>query len=69
MDAWYSLHWFSPTVWQVFRFAHPLALYLIPATLLLFLLRQYLYRATRQRLVLSGNDKRRNSGPVPIFVR
>ncbi len=66
MDAWYSLHWFSPTVWQAFRFAHPLALYLIPATLLLFLLRQYLYRATRQRLVLSGNDKRRNSGPVPM---
>lgn len=68
MDAWYSLHWFSPSVWQSFRFAHPLALYLIPATLLLFLLRQYLYRATRQRLVLSGNDRRGGSGPVPMSL-
>ncbi len=68
MDAWYSLHWFSPAVWQSFRFAHPLALYLIPATLLLFLLRQYLYRATRQRLVLSGNDRRGGSGPVPMSL-
>ncbi|QJD78173.1 VWA domain-containing protein [Spirosoma rhododendri] len=66
MDAWYSLRWFSPAVWQSFRFAHPLALYLIPAVLLLFLVRQYLYRNTRQRLVLSGRATLDNDEPVSL---
>lgn len=67
MDAWYSLHWFSPVVWQSFRFAHPLALYLIPAILLLFLLRQYLYRNTRQRLMLSGRATQ-DIDPMPVSL-
>ncbi|GAB3576954.1 VWA domain-containing protein [Spirosoma luteolum] len=58
MDAWFSLRWFSPSVWQQFRFAYPLALYFIPITPVLMLLRQYLYRSTRQQLVLSGSNGR-----------
>ncbi|QJW88233.1 VWA domain-containing protein [Spirosoma taeanense] len=50
MDAWYSLRWFDPAFWQQFRFAYPLALYLIPAILLLFALRYYLHRGAQQRL-------------------
>jgi Ca-activated chloride channel family protein len=55
MTPWYSLGWFSPTQWQQFRFAYPLALYLIPAVLLLFALRYYLYRNAQQRLNMSLN--------------
>ncbi len=63
MEPWYSLHWFDPAQWQQFRVAHPLALALIPAILLLFALRYYLYRKTQQRLTLSLSqlDKSRNS--------
>ncbi|QKZ15534.1 VWA domain-containing protein [Spirosoma sp. KUDC1026] len=55
MTPWYSLSWFSPTQWQQFRFAYSLALYLIPAVLLLFALRYYLYRNAQQRLNMSLN--------------
>lgn len=50
MDPWYSLHWFSPAQWQQFHVANPLALLLIPAVLLLFLVRYYLHRNAQQRL-------------------
>lgn len=53
MEPWYSLHWFDPAQWQQFRVVYPLALALIPAILLLFILRYYLYRKTQQRLTLS----------------
>lgn len=60
MDAWYSFSWFSSSVWQQYRFANPLALYGIPAILLLFGLRHLLHRSARQRLRLSF------SGPTEI---
>ena len=53
MAPWYSLHWFSPAVWQQFRFANEPALYLIPAIGLLFALRYYLHRSAQQRLNMS----------------
>lgn len=53
MEPWYSLHWFSPAQWQQFRMANPLALYLIPACLILFIIRYYLHRSAQQRLNLS----------------
>lgn len=55
MDPWYSLHWFSPSVWQQFQMAQPLALTLIPGILLLFLVRQYLHKNAQQRLNMSLN--------------
>ena len=53
MEPWYSLRWFDPAQWQQFRVVYPLALAFIPAILLLFALRYYLYRKTQQRLTLS----------------
>lgn len=53
MEPWYSLHWFDPAQWQQFRVVYPSALAFIPAILLLFALRYYLYRKTQQRLILS----------------
>ena len=53
MAPWYSLHWFSPAQWQQFHVANPLALLLIPAILLLFLVRYYLHRNAYQRLNMS----------------
>lgn len=53
MDAWYSLRWFRPALWEQFRFANALALYLIPAIGLLFVLRYYLHRSAQQRLNMS----------------
>ncbi|AUD05126.1 VWA domain-containing protein [Spirosoma pollinicola] len=53
MEPWYSLHWFSPAQWQQFQLAQPLALWLIPAILILFFLRYYLYRHAQQRLNMS----------------
>ncbi|GAB2597080.1 VWA domain-containing protein [Spirosoma areae] len=53
MTPWYSPYWFNPTQWQAFHFAQPLALYLIPAILLFFLLRYYLNRMAQQRLNIS----------------
>ena len=53
MEPWYSLHWFSPAQWQQFRIAYPLALSLIPACLVLFIIRYYLHRKAQQRLNLS----------------
>ncbi len=53
MQPWYSLHWFSPTQWNTFRFANPIVLWFIPAALLLFVLRHYMGRATQQRLNVS----------------
>lgn len=56
MNVWYSLRWFDPALWQQFRFAQPLALYLMPAVGLLFLLRYYIQRGAQQRLNMSlGN--------------
>ncbi|WP_040007078.1 VWA domain-containing protein [Fibrisoma limi] len=69
MEPWYSLHWFSPDQWQQFRFAHPLALYAIPAVVLLFLLRYYINRQARQRLNLSLGGTRsgqRSTSRLPI---
>ncbi|GAB3986770.1 VWA domain-containing protein [Spirosoma daeguense] len=53
MAPWYSLHWFSPSQWKLFHFAHPLALAGIPVVLLLFALRYYLHRKSQQRLNIS----------------
>lgn len=53
MEPWYSLHWFNPAQWQQFHIANPLALLLIPAVLLLFLVRYYLHRTAQQRLNIS----------------
>lgn len=53
MQSWYSFHWFSPALWEQFRFAYPIALFLIPAVLLLFVLRYYLHQRSQQRLNLS----------------
>lgn len=53
MEPWYSLHWFSPAQWQQFRIAYPLALWLIPACSILFIIRYYLHRQAQQRLNLS----------------
>jgi Ca-activated chloride channel family protein len=53
MAPWYSLYWFSPTQWQQFQMAQPLALWLIPAVLVLFSLRYYLHRHAQQRLNIS----------------
>ncbi|MCX6214698.1 VWA domain-containing protein [Spirosoma sp.] len=53
MKPWYSLHWFSPSQWQQFKLAHPLALWLIPTVLLLIAIRYYLSRKSRQRLKMS----------------
>lgn len=53
MEPWYSLNWLSPAQWQQFRFANPLALSLIPAVLLLLVLRYYLHRRAQQRLNMS----------------
>ena len=53
MAPWYSLHWFDPAQWQQFRVVYPLALSLIPAILILFVLRYYLYKKAQQRLTIS----------------
>lgn len=53
MEPWYSLHWFSPAQWNQFHIANPLALVLIPAVLLLFLVRHYLHRNAQQQLNIS----------------
>lgn len=56
MEPWYSLHWFSPAQWQQFHIVHPLALSLIPAILVLFILRYYLHRKAQQHLTISLNE-------------
>ena len=53
MEPWYSLHWFNPAQWQQFQLAHPLALWLMPTSLVLFFLRYYLHRNAQQRLNMS----------------
>ncbi|GAB4014861.1 VWA domain-containing protein [Spirosoma koreense] len=53
MVPWYSLHWFSPAQWKQFHIANPLALILIPAVLLLFMVRYYLHQNAQQHLNLS----------------
>ena len=53
MAPWYSLQWFNPAQWAQFRTANPLALALIPAVVLLFVVRYYLHRRAQQRLNLS----------------
>jgi len=53
MKPWYSLDWLSPLQWQQYRFAYPLALWGIPALVLLFLLRYYLHQQAQQRLNIS----------------
>lgn len=53
MEPWYSLYWFSPAQWQQFNVVYPLALTLIPVIPVLFFIRQYLYRKTRQQLYIS----------------
>ncbi|UFH54968.1 VWA domain-containing protein [Spirosoma sp. KNUC1025] len=61
MEPWYSLHWFSPAQWQQFQVANPLALFLLPVILLLFLLRYYLHRNAQQRLNISLDSMRSSS--------
>ena len=53
MEPWYSFHWFSPSQWQQFQIANPLALFLIPVIPLLFLVRYYVHRKAQQRLNIS----------------
>ncbi|GAB4048146.1 VWA domain-containing protein [Spirosoma litoris] len=53
MEPWYSLHWLSPAQWQQFHVVYPLALSLIPAIPVLFLIRYYLNRNSQQRLNIS----------------
>ncbi|MDB5243264.1 MAG: hypothetical protein JWP57_3889 [Spirosoma sp.] len=53
MEPWYSLHWFRPSQWSQFHLANPLAITLIPAVLLLFMVRYYLHRRAQQRLKVS----------------
>jgi Ca-activated chloride channel family protein len=74
MTPWYSLSWFYPAQWQQFRFAYFLALYLIPAVLLLFALRYYFYRNSQQRLNMSldplfNRSTPGNSARTRSFVR
>ncbi|GAA4405820.1 VWA domain-containing protein [Nibrella viscosa] len=57
MAPWFSLRWFTPGQWQQFHFDHPLALYAIPAVLLLFGLRYLLHRGAGQRLSLSFSPR------------
>lgn len=56
MAPWYAPSWFSIAQWKQYHIVHPLALSLIPAILLLFLLRYYLYRKSEQRLNISLNQ-------------
>ncbi|GAB3943419.1 VWA domain-containing protein [Spirosoma harenae] len=58
MEPWYSLYWFSPTQWQQYHIAYPLALSLIPGVLALFFLRYYLYRKAQQQLKISLDQQR-----------
>lgn len=53
MEPWYSPHWLSPAQWQQFHIVYPLALSLIPAVPILFLVRYYLNRKAQQRLNIS----------------
>lgn len=53
MAPWYSVQWFRPAQWAQFQLANPLALTLIPAVLLLFVVRYYLHRRAQQRLNVS----------------
>ena len=61
MKPWYSLHWFSPAQWQQFHIAYPLALFLIPVVLLLFMVRYYLHQSGQQWLNLSIDSLRASS--------
>ncbi len=69
MDPWYSLHWFRPSQWAQFYFANPLAITLIPAVILLFVVRYYLHRRAQQRLKVSlGPIRLAANGRNPVQV-
>lgn len=77
MEPWYSLHWLLPEQWQQFRFAYPLALYLLPIIPVLFLLRRWISGGRQQRLSLStgqhlaGNvwlSRLRLLLPISVFI-
>ena len=53
MEPWYSLHWFRPSQWAQFHLINPLAITVIPAVFLLFMVRYYLHRRAQQRLKVS----------------
>lgn len=72
MKPWYSLYWFSPELWDQFRFTNPLALYLIPGIGLLFALRYYLHRGSQQRLNMSlgaTTNRKRTAGLFGNLIR
>ena len=72
MAPWYSLQWFKSTQWAQFQPANPLALALIPAVLLLFVVRYYLHRRAQQRLNISLGPMRLAMGGgnrIPAFQR
>ncbi|MVM29488.1 VWA domain-containing protein [Spirosoma sp. HMF4905] len=64
MEPWYSPHWLSPAQWQQFHVAYPLALSLIPAVPVLFLIRYYLNRKAQQRLNISTGQLYAGAGRI-----
>lgn len=63
---WYSLQWFKPAQWEQFHVANPLALTLIPAVLLLFVIRYYVHRRAQQRLNISLGPMRPAPGRATL---
>lgn len=69
MEPWYSPHWLSPALWKQFHVVYPLALSLIPAVPVLFLIRYYLNRKAQQRLNISTGQLYAQAGSPRVQLR
>lgn len=66
IDPWYSLSWFSPSLWNGFTWENPVFLYLLPAIPLLFVLRWVTRHYLNQKLPVALIKSDLKSSPTNL---
>ena len=67
MDSWLSLKWFKPSVFSTFDWENPLWLYLIPAVLVLLILRWIIASRFLQKLPVALTKSDIKTDPISLL--